>query len=191
MMDIREAIRSRRTVRRFEQQSIPEPVLLDLLEGARLAPSAANLQPLEFLLIDEPARREALFAHLKWGAYVKPRRDPEPDQRPTAYVVALWARERSSFPQWEAGAALQSIILAAAEQGIATCWLGGIDRDGIRSDFGVPDDRDVIGVIALGYPAEAPVLEERDDEVKYWLDDDDVLHVPKRSLGAVLHRNRY
>ena len=190
-METREAIRGRRTVRRFTQTPIPEAILDELLDLARLAPSAANLQPLEFLLVDEAAGRDALFAHLKWGAYVKPQRNPAPDQRPTVYVVVLWAKEKSGFPPWEAGAAMQNIILAAQDHGLGTCWLGGIDREGIKAGFGVPEDRDVVGVIALGYPAEAPVLEERDEDVKYWLDEEDVLHVPKRSVGAVVHRNRY
>jgi len=190
-MSTLDTIRRRRTVRRFAQQPIPDATLDALLDAARLAPSAANLQPLEYLLVTAEPGRERLFAHLKWGAYVAPRRVPGPQERPAAYVIALWSKETSGFPPWEAGAAIENLLLAATDAGLGSCWLGGIDRDGIRAAFGVPDDRDVIGVIALGFPAEAPVLEQRDDTVQYWLDEQDVLHVPKRSLAAVVHRERY
>jgi len=190
-METRDAIRARRTVRRFAAEPLPEGVLTELLDLARLAPSAANRQPLEYLVVDEESGRDTLFGHVTWGAYVKPRRIPSPEQRPPAYVVVLWNRDRSGFPQWEAGAAIQNLLLGAVDLGLATCWMGGIDRDGIKAAFGVPEACDVVGVIAVGRPAESPVLEERDDEVKYWLDEDDVLHVPKRGVGAILHRRRY
>ena len=190
-MDVIEAIRKRRTVRFFQPGGVNKEQVLELLDLARVAPSAANRQPMEYVVVMDQEVRDALFDKLAFGAYVKPKRVPPPEKRPAAYIVALWDRDRSSFEQWEAGAALQNIMLGAVDAGLATCWLGGIDRDGIRSLLGVPDRFDIVAVLALGRPGEEPVLEEKDDDVKYWLDKEDVLHVPKRSLSSIVRFDRF
>ncbi|NOZ85360.1 MAG: nitroreductase family protein [Deltaproteobacteria bacterium] len=190
-MNVLEAIRKRRTIRKFKAGEVPIDVLKELVDLARLAPSAANLQPMEFILVTEPAARESLFEKLAFGAYVKPKRNPGPESRPGAYIVSLWNRKKSDFAQWEVGAGLQNILLGAVEKGLGACWLGGIDRDGIREQLSIPRDVDVLAVIAVGQADEEPVLEERDDTIKYWLDPKDVLHVPKRSLSSVLYMESY
>jgi len=76
MMDVFEAIRRRRTIRRFQQKQIPGEVLVRLVEAARLAPSAANLQPLEYIIVKDEKMCEEIFQNLRWAGYVEPRRTP-------------------------------------------------------------------------------------------------------------------
>jgi hypothetical protein len=85
----------------------------------------------------------------------------------------------------DAGAAIENLLLAAWEKGLGGCWIASIDRDRLRTILNVPEHLDIDSVISLGYPAEQPVGEEMTDSVKYYLDDDDTLHVPKRRLADI------
>lgn len=190
-MDVGDAIASRRSIRRFRQRRISYGVLTDAVDLARLAPSASNLQPLEFIVVDELELCASVFEWLAWAGYVRPLRDPSPDKRPVAYIVVLVNTKISRSAARDVGAAVQNLILATAAEGIGSCWIGSIDKARIAELLGVPESLDVDSVVALGYPDEQPVVEESSGSVKYWLDEADVLHVPKRPLREVLHRNGY
>ncbi|RKY54433.1 MAG: nitroreductase, partial [Candidatus Neomarinimicrobiota bacterium] len=82
-------IDSRRTIRQFKQNPIPLEDLLRCIKSAGLAPSAANLQPLEYLLINDSEKVETIFPLLKWAGYIAPNGDPEKGRRPTAYLIVL------------------------------------------------------------------------------------------------------
>jgi nitroreductase len=82
-------------------------------------------------------------------------------------------------------------MLAAEAEQIGSCLLCNIDKEAIRKILNIPSMLHVDSVIALGYKAEHPVLEEREDTVKYWRDKNDVLHVPKRHLETILHINKF
>jgi len=89
------------------------------------------------------------------------------------------------------GIAAAYISLAAFEKGLGSCLLASIDRDKLREILKLPDHCEIDLVVALGYPNESPVVENFVDSVKYWKDQQDVLHVPKRQLGEILHHNKY
>ncbi len=192
MKKVYDLIVARRTVRQFKADPIPRAVLERLGNAARLAPSAANLQPLEFILVDEPALCKEVFPCLKWAAYIAPAGNPAPGHEPAAYVVVLVNTEvREKMFEYDVGAAHESMILAAAEEGIASCWLLSIDREGLRGILKVPESHRIDSVLALGYPAEAPVAEEYGDSCRYWKDDKGTLHVPKRKRTDVIHINGF
>ncbi|MBN2409041.1 MAG: nitroreductase family protein [Candidatus Aminicenantes bacterium] len=185
-------ILSRRTIRRFEQRPVDRSILQDVIEAGRLAPSAANLQPLEFVLVDSRAVARRIFPCLRWAAAIAPRGDPRPGQKPAAYVVTLVnlsVREKGF--EYDVGAAMENMILAARGAGLGTCWLLSIEREKIAEILGVPSSRWIDCVLALGYPAESPVAEEMTDSFKYWQDEKGVLHVPKRPVRSVCHFNRF
>jgi len=189
-MNVIEAIRTRRTIRLFQPTPIPPAALRELVDAARVAPSAANLQPLEFVGVRDPEIVSRVFPALAWAGYVAPRRTPPEGQRPVAYIVVLINRKiRDSGGHHDAGAAIENLLLAAWEKGLGGCWIASIDRDRLRTILNVPEHLDIDSVISLGYPAEQPVGEEMTDSVKYYLDDDDTLHVPKRRLADILHEN--
>ncbi len=185
-------ILSRRTTRRFRPDPIPRDVLTRAVDAGRLAPSAANLQPLEFVVVDDPAVRAEIFPALRWAAYIAPAGNPGPGEEPAAYVVVLndpAVREKGY--EYDVGAAVENVILAAWEEKVASCWMISIDRDRIGRALGVPAGKRIDCVIAMGYPAESPTTEVMADSPKYWKDAEGRLHVPKRSLEAVLSINRY
>ena len=191
-MDVYSAILRRRTVRRYKPIPIPFHLLKKLVNAGRLAPASANLQPCEFIIVDEQRLREKIFSTLRWAGYIKPLGDPPVGERPMAYIIVLLNREkRKEGGKEDAAAAIENIILSAMEEGIATCWLGAIDRETIREILHIPEICEIAYVVALGYPNEEPIIEEDKDTIRYWKDDKGVLHVPKRPLDEVLYRNGY
>jgi nitroreductase len=193
-MDVWEAIRRRRSIRRFKQEAISKEVLLEVVEAGRCAPSAANRQPVEFVIVNSEERRNEIFAQLAWAAYVQPRRDPPAGKRPVAYIIVLVNSERAmaNLGKVDAAAAIENILLAAQGEGVGSCWLGSIKREKVREILEIPDKYDIDSVVALGYPGEQPVMEDcKGESIEYYLDDNDVLHVPKRPLGNITHMNKF
>ena len=196
-MDLNTIIRTRRSIRRFKKKTIERNILLELIENARCAPSAANCQPVEYIIIDEAKNMAILFEQLSWAGYVKPKRNPPPFSRPVAYIIILinTKRELDDYGKIDAAAAIVNIILTAWNMSIGSCWLGSIQRQNIKKYFNIPDEYKIDSVIALGYPDEKPVMEETkndsDEAIKYYIDEKDVLHVPKRKLKSISHLNMY
>ena len=190
-MTVYEAILKRRTVRRFQPEPVPYSTLEKMVNAGRLAPSAANLQPCEFLIVDDPNLTAAVFSTLKWAGYVTPADNPPEEKRPAAYIVLLLNQEKGRDGVADAGAAIENMILTGLEEGVAACWLGSVDRGQLIKILNIPDCCRIDSVLALGYPDQENQTEDFSGSVKYWLDEKGNFHVPKRSLKDVLHRNTY
>ncbi len=191
-MSVYKLILKRRTIRRFKQEQVPEELLNKMLNAGRLAPSGANLQPLEFIVVNDTKLVDKIFPNLKWAGYIAPAGNPPEGKRPMAYVIVLINTEiRSQGGDVDAAAAIENMLLTALEDGVGSCWLGSIDRDQLRTMFDVPQKYRIDSVIALGYPDESPVLEESTDSIKYWKDENGVLHVPKRKISDIVHYNMF
>ena len=191
-MSLYDLMITRRTIRQFKSDVLSREVLEKMVNAARLAPSAANRQPLEYVIVDSQTVCREIFPCLKWAGYVRPRGNPKPGQEPVAYIVALVNTEIDSKEYiWDAGASLEHIILTAWEEGIGSCWLLSIEKDSLRTILKVPENYHIDSVIALGYPAEQPQVEDLVDSVKYWMDDSGRLHVPKRKLKDITHYNSF
>lgn len=192
MKNFMEIIRKRRTIRQFKPRKLSRDILLNLADVGRLAPSAANLQPLEFLIVDDKEIRTEVFSCLRWAAYISPAGDPKPAHEPAAYIIILVNTDiREKGFEYDVGAAAENIILGAAGQSVGSCWLISINRERLREVLSIPDNYRIDSVIALGYPAERSVVEDFSGSVKYWKDDEGVFHVPKRKLEGVLHLNGF
>ncbi len=193
-MDTCQAIKTRRTIRLFNQQPISEDILTRLIEAARCAPSAANLQPLEYIIINDQQIIDRVFDQLAWAAYVQPKRNPPAGSRPVAYIVVLVNNEIAleKFGSIDAAAAIENILLAAWADGIGSCWLGSVNRNKVKDILDIPDTHIIDSVIALGYPAEQPEMEDcGDDSIEYYLDSENRLHVPKRPIKKITHINKF
>lgn len=191
-MDLYELILSRRSIRQFKPKPVSRGILAKLVNAARLAPSGANLQPLEFVVIDDEEVRKRFFPCLRWAAYIAPEGNPRPGQEPTAYIVVLVNLQvREKGYERDVGAAVENMILAAWEEGVGSCWIASADLDKIQELLNVPQDYRVDSVLALGYPNEEPVIEEMKESVKYWKDAGNRLHVPKRALDDIIHYNQF
>lgn len=191
-MSLYELILSRRSVRQFKPEPISRSILEKLINAARLAPSGANLQPLEFVVVDEEEVRKRLFPCLRWAAYIVPEGNPQPGHEPVAYVVVLVnLKLRKKGYERDVGAAVENMILAAWEERVGSCWIANADIEKIKDMLNVPEDYKVDSVLALGYPAEEPITEELKESVKYWKDSKGRLHVPKRRLDDIVHFNGF
>ncbi len=191
-MTVYEAAINRRTIRRFKQKPIPLEILKKLVNAGRLAPSSANLQPIEYIIIDETDLVEKVFGTLKWAGYISPAGNPPPGERPVAYIIVLANRKKNSGNcERDAAAAIGNMLLVAFEDGIGTCWLGAIDINKLTDILELPEHIKIDSVVALGYSNESPQIEEMKDSVKYWKDETGVLHVPKRKIDDVLFYNQY
>ena len=189
--DVYKTILKRRTIRRFQQKPIPFKLLEKLVNAARFAPSGGNLQPCEYIIVNQKDLLEKVFSTLKWADYLEEGTPPF-GERPTAYIVILLNRKiRQKGGQYDLGMAAENIMLTAIEEGVGTCCIGSIDRDRLTKIVAIPKHCDVELVIALGYPHEISIPEEMTNSVKYWIDENNVVHVPKRKLSGVLHKNFY
>lgn len=191
-MSIYDVILSRRSIRQFRSDPIPGSILEQLVNAARLAPSASNLQPLEYVIVDQSQVCRRIFPCLKWAAYINPEGNPLPGQEPVAYIVVLVNTAiRKIRHEWDAGASIENMLLAAWDMGIGSCWIISADKLSIAKILSIPDSHEIDSVIAFGYPAETSVVEDLEDSVKYWKDEAGGFHVPKRKLKDIIHFNRF
>ncbi len=186
-MNLIEAMKTRRSIRKFTQEKIPYEVMTDILDCARLAPYPANVQPLKFCIIDEPSLLEKVFECTKWAGYLEDG-TPTPDERPTAYIAIFGDTDIKNSDDFkiEVGAAGAVITLAAMEYGVASCWLGALAREKLTEILGKSENLLLQDIIALGYPCqESEAVDMSDGNIRYYLDGDK-LKVPKRSLEEII-----
>ena len=186
-MTVQEIIKKRRTVRKFTQERISDDVLLGLIDGARYAASGANLQPLKYRILNDEKTVEAVFPYTKWAGYT-PGETPKAGERPTAFIAVFGDREIRKDFECDAGASITNMLLLAEDKGIGACWLGSVDRKKVMEILDVDTERfELVYLVAMGYPAQkSEVVECVDKNIKYYLTDDGVLKIPKRSLDEIL-----
>lgn len=187
-MDLQQLIKKTRTYRRFDStQAVSTETLTSLVDLARLSASGANRQPLKYILVTEPSQRETLYPCLAWAGYLTNWEGPDPGERPTAYIVILGDKEISESFGIDHGIAAQSIMLGAVEAGLGGCIIASVKKERLRAAFDVPKQYEVLLVLAIGKPVEEVVLETiRNNDVKYWRDEQGVHHVPKRTLDEII-----
>lgn len=198
-MELKDTIYGRRSVRAFGKEPIGRAVLEGFIDAARVGPSAANRQPLEYVVVSDPALCAQIYDCLKWAAYLAPHGDPPEGMRPTAYIVVLVNQELEMKGQtaYDVGAAIQTILLCAVDRGLGACWLRSANGPRVNSILGVPKGYTMDSVVALGAPGEEPVrVDLADDQeglevIRYWRDENGLHHVPKRGLGGMLHWDRF
>jgi nitroreductase len=181
---------SRRSIRRFKHGKISINILKKLVNSARLAPSAANLQPLEFFIVNDEKLCEKCFQALRWAGYLK-NWNPSKNESPKAYILILVKDEKNPWILRDTSFAAGNIVTVAEGADIGSCIICNINRDMLREILSIPDDIIIDSIIALGYKAEQPVVEDFKDNVKYWRDENGILHVPKRKLEGIIHINKY
>ena len=186
---IEDLITKNRSCRRFlQKEPVPVDTLRWLVNLARLSASAANLQPLKYILSNDPDKNELIFSCLAWAAYLKDWPGPPEGERPAAYIIMVGDYNIAKSFGTDMGIAAQSILLGAREQGLAGCMIGSINKELLQEMFHLPKRFEILLVIALGQPKETVVLEEMapGDDVKYWRDEHNIHHVPKRPLDEII-----
>ena len=186
---IRDLILKNRSYRRFHQEvTIEEETLRELVDLARCSASAANRQPLKYILSCTPEKNAFISQNHAWAGYLTDWPGPSEGERPSAYIIVLGDTEISQSFGCDHGIAAQSILLGATEKGLGGCIIGSIRKDELRKAFEIPPRYELLLVIALGKPKEKVVIETvgPDGDIKYWRDAESVHHVPKRPLDDII-----
>lgn len=189
-MEFEEVIFKRRTIRRFKQKPISIDILKKLIDYARIAPMARNIQGIEFIIVQKPEFQEKLFPLLRWASSLpEDQRTPEKGREPTAYFIVLNnIKIKNSYYNFDVGAAVENILLEAVNFGLGCCWKAAINRERIRELFKIPEHYEIMQVISMGYSDENSVLEPYERSFDYWKDDAGEIHVPKRSLNDIIYK---
>jgi len=163
-MDAIDALKTRRSVRAYRQQPVPKEVIEDLVDCGRLAATALNVQPWEFVVLTDPERLRSVAETTDHGRFIAG----------AAACIAVLCKETKYFLE-DGSAATQNILLAAQAHGLGACWVAG-DKKPYAAEIcrllGAPAGYRLISLIPIGYPAEEPAKE-------------------KRALGEVLHWERF
>lgn len=181
-------VRKNRSYRRFYQEkTIEMETLRELVDLARLSPCGRNMQGLKYILFNDKESNLKISENLFWAGYLKEWNGPEEGERPSAYIIMIRDKSIGSIPQDE-GIAMQTMLLGAVEKGLGGCVLGNINRVQLKEYLKLEDKYELAYVIAFGYPKEEVIIEEinEDGDVKYWHDENDANHVPKRSLDDLI-----
>ena len=152
-MDFLALAKQRYSVRAYNDQAVEEEKLLAVLEAARLAPTAKNLQPFEFIVI-RCAGREAELGRIYKGAFFT--------QAPLLIAIVEkredgWKRmDGQSYAQVDCAIAMDHLILAATSLGLGTCWVAAFDPEAAREVLGLPSGVEPLAFTPLGYSADLP-----------------------------------
>ncbi|MBN1433641.1 nitroreductase family protein [Candidatus Fermentibacterales bacterium] len=181
-----------RSYRRFEEERRVDPgTLRELVNLARLAPCAANLQVLRFSMVTAKEACAGIFRTLRWAGYLEDWDGPEEGERPAAYILVHSPQQEAPYTGIDVGIAAAYMVLGAMERELGACMLLSFDREALAGAAGPPSGYATRLVIALGSPGERILLETvgKDGNIRYWRDDDGVHHVPKRPLDDLIASN--
>ena len=152
-MDVFEAIRTRRSIRKYRPEPIPDEKLEIILEAARLAPSAGNRQPWCFIVAQNADRKKALAEVANNQTFLKDA---------AAIVVAVGDPEASArWHEKDTMTALEHMVLAATALGYGTCWIGAFDEDAAKRLLRIPAKMKVVALLPIGVPGEKPAAKPR------------------------------
>lgn len=186
---IRDLVYKNRSYRRFyENEAVGKETLAELVDLARVSATGRNLQALKFLVSNDRENNAKIFATLAWAGYLKEWDGPEEGERPSAYIVILEDTSIGTSMAYDHGIASQSMLLGAVEKGLGGCIIVSVKKTELVNALNLPMHFNVIAVIALGKPKEEVVIEDlaKNGDVKYWRDENQVHHVPKRKLEDIL-----
>lgn len=159
-MDVYEAIRTRQSIRRYKPDEVPDDVLNRVLNAMRLAPSAGNLQPWRFVVVKDAATREQLAKATFGQEFIA--------HAPIIIVACGWKKRAYSKMggYWsslsvDVSIAFDHLTLAAAAEGLGTCWIGSFFEEEVRRVLSIPEDVTVIALTPMGYHDKSPAPKTR------------------------------
>ena len=157
-MEFADVISKRRSIRKYKSDPVPEKEIEYILEAARLAPSWANSQCWKFIVVTDPeVKAELAKAGNDWIA-----------NAPAIVTVCAdpakpGTKGDQEYYMLDVGIAMEHLILAAADRGLGTCWIGAFNEEEAKAALGIPDNMRVVASTPLGYPDEEPAPRPRRD----------------------------
>lgn len=186
---LKDLILKNRSYRRFDQSvSIDKKTLLELVDLARNSASGRNLQTLKYYLSADKELNSRIYPTLSWAGYFPEWDGPIDGERPSGYIVMVEDSLIGKNLVHDQGIAAQSILLGAVEMGFGGCMIYTVKRKELAEILNLPDSLEVVLVLALGKPLEKVVIDPipANGSIKYWRDENQVHHVPKRSLKDIV-----
>jgi len=189
---LKDLVLANRSFRGYDESyKVSRKELMDIVDHARLSPSAKNAQILKFLVACEEEVVTKIQAQTKWAGALSELNLPREGSRPTGFIIIL---NDSNFEtpiglvQKDVGIASAVMTLAATEKGLGCCMIGSYSGKGLIEALDLPEHLKPIFVIAVGKPAEKIVLTDasKGESVKYYRDNNDVHYVPKRKLEDIV-----
>jgi nitroreductase len=160
-MDAIEALKTRRCIRAYTEQPVPREVVEDIIDCGRLAATACNEQPWEFVVIDSPQRLRDIAQITDYGRFIA-----------TAGVCVIVLCKDTKYYLEDGSSATQNILVAARAHGLGACWVAGDKKayaERIRREVGAPEGYKVVSLVSIGHPAEQPSKTKRPlGEVIHW-----------------------
>ncbi len=161
VIDAIEAIKGRRSVRRYLSDSVPREIIEDIVDCGRLAPSARNDQPWEFVVVTDQVIREEIAAAATYGKFVAD----------APVCILAFARQTPRHTE-DTCAAVENMLIAAHAHGLGSCWIAGENAPYEREIARIckaPDGFRLVALFSLGYANEKPGPHKRSlDEVLHW-----------------------
>lgn len=184
-MNTFDAMRLRRSIRKFRPDPVPVSCLQEILEVSRLYPSGGNLQPIRFALITDRELTDAIFADLRWAMYL-PDYQIADENRPCAYIVLLRDDTIRKKCDYDIGAASTMIMLAAVDKGLSTCPIGNFSTSKLADLLKLPENLQPELVLAVGYPAQESHVVPMGESIRYTQDAAGNFLVPKWNTEDIL-----
>jgi nitroreductase len=160
-VDALEALRSRRSIRRYEEQPVDHELIEEIVDCARCAPSARNVQPWEFVVVTDAAMRRQLADATDFGKHIAA----------APVCIAVLVRD-TKYCIEDGAAATENLLIAARAVGLGSCWIAGarkIYAEPVRAMLGAPPGYRLMSLVTLGYPAEKTEVDKRPLEaVLHW-----------------------
>ena len=159
-MSVLEVLKRRRSIRKYIVRPVEAEKLALVLEAARLAPSACNLQPCSFIVVTKPEARKSLEASYKRDWFINA----------PAIIVGCanpkeaWSKkDDQDYWKVDLAIAMQNLVLAATELGLGTCWIAAFDEGAAKKALTIPKDVRVVAMTPLGYSDEekGPVTDRK------------------------------
>lgn len=188
-MELMELLRTRRTYRRFEQREVSQEIIDEVLLAARLASSAANRQPLSYIVIRDREKVREVFGYTRWAGALPPEQgQPKAGEEPVLFIAVVENMEINQDCDTDAGLAISNMTLAAWNRGVGSCIIGACDKPKLSELFGLTGQQKLHTVVAFGYPSHKSVIvdAEKDGEIKYFLDENRDYMVPKRKTEDIV-----
>lgn len=185
---LKELILKNRSYRRFYQyEKISQEQLRQWVDLARNSASARNSQSLKYILCTDESFNAQIFQQLAWAGYLTTWKGPAEGEQPSAYIIVLNDTLIAGNYFCDDGIAMQSILLGATEAGYGGCIVHSVNRNKLREILHLSEQYEILYVLALGKPKETVVLDETEGgDIKYWRDETQVHHVPKRPLDEII-----
>ncbi len=159
-------IKKRRSIRKYKSTLVGESDLKKIIDAGRLAPSANNAQPWEFIVCDDKDIKDRLSKLCRWGKFIKD----------AALAVAVFGDKHNTSTPLDCAAATENMLIMATALSIGSCWVAGYRKphsEPVKNLLCVPDDYELVSIVVLGYPSFIPEMHN------------------KRPFASVYHHNKF